>query len=70
MIAMIGRLIEHGNAYAGDEHVELILRDPAARIDRACDVTDIIDNVSFYWLSGTAISSARLYWDNNATRGC
>jgi len=26
---------------------------------------DIIDNVSFYWLTGTAISSARLYWDNN-----
>ncbi len=26
---------------------------------------DIIDNVSFYWLSGTAISSARLYWDNS-----
>ena len=27
--------------------------------------TDIIDNVSFYWFSGTAISSARLYWDNS-----
>jgi pimeloyl-ACP methyl ester carboxylesterase len=26
---------------------------------------DIIDNVSFYWLTGTAISSARLYWDNS-----
>ena len=27
--------------------------------------TDILDNVSFYWFSATAISSARLYWDNS-----
>jgi pimeloyl-ACP methyl ester carboxylesterase len=25
---------------------------------------DILDNVTFYWLTNTAISSARLYWDN------
>jgi pimeloyl-ACP methyl ester carboxylesterase len=25
---------------------------------------DILDNVSLYWLTNTAISSARLYWDN------
>jgi pimeloyl-ACP methyl ester carboxylesterase len=25
---------------------------------------DILDNVSLYWLTGTAISSARLYWEN------
>jgi pimeloyl-ACP methyl ester carboxylesterase len=28
---------------------------------------DICDNVALYWLTGTAISSARLYWDNALT---
>ncbi len=28
---------------------------------------DILDNVTLYWLTNTAISSARLYWDNNET---
>jgi pimeloyl-ACP methyl ester carboxylesterase len=26
---------------------------------------DILDNITLYWLSNTAISSARLYWENN-----
>ncbi|MDW6024284.1 epoxide hydrolase [Mesorhizobium sp. BAC0120] len=32
---------------------------------------DILDNVTLYWLTNTAISSARLYWDNahNPTGG-
>jgi pimeloyl-ACP methyl ester carboxylesterase len=25
---------------------------------------DVLDNVTFYWLTNTAISSARLYWEN------
>jgi pimeloyl-ACP methyl ester carboxylesterase len=28
---------------------------------------DVLDNVSLYWLTNTAISSARLYWDNHQT---
>jgi pimeloyl-ACP methyl ester carboxylesterase len=28
---------------------------------------DILDNVSMYWLTNTAVSSARLYWDNAIT---
>jgi pimeloyl-ACP methyl ester carboxylesterase len=28
---------------------------------------DILDNITFYWLTNTAVSSARLYWDNNLT---
>src|SRR5262249_12540135 len=28
---------------------------------------DILDNVTMYWLSNTAVSSARLYWDNGQT---
>ena len=25
---------------------------------------DILDNITLYWLTGTAISSARIYWEN------
>ena len=25
---------------------------------------DVIDNITLYWLTNTAISSARLYWEN------
>jgi pimeloyl-ACP methyl ester carboxylesterase len=25
---------------------------------------DVLDNITLYWLTGTAISSARLYWEN------
>jgi pimeloyl-ACP methyl ester carboxylesterase len=28
---------------------------------------DILDNITLYWLTNTAVSSARLYWDNNNT---
>jgi pimeloyl-ACP methyl ester carboxylesterase len=28
---------------------------------------DILDNITLYWLTNTAISSARLYWDNRVT---
>ncbi len=28
---------------------------------------DILDNVAMYWLTNTAVSSARLYWDNAIT---
>jgi len=28
---------------------------------------DVLDNVTFYWFTNTAISSARLYWENQLT---
>ncbi len=28
---------------------------------------DVLDNITLYWLTNTAISSARLYWDNRET---
>jgi len=30
--------------------------------------TDILDNITLYWLMGTAVSSARLYWEKQASR--
>ena len=28
---------------------------------------DILDNITLYWLTNTAVSSARLYWDHSLT---
>src|SRR5213082_2826880 len=28
---------------------------------------DILDNITLYWLTNTAVSSARLYWDHSVT---
>lgn len=28
---------------------------------------DVLDNITFYWLTNTAVSSARLYWDHSRT---
>jgi pimeloyl-ACP methyl ester carboxylesterase len=28
---------------------------------------DVLDNITMYWLTNTAVSSARLYWDNRET---
>ena len=30
---------------------------------------DILDNITLYWLTNTAISSARLYWENRGGKG-
>jgi pimeloyl-ACP methyl ester carboxylesterase len=62
-------LLDHGDSYG----------QPAAAITSAVlgrtidghpagDLTrdDILDNISLYWLTNTAISSARLYWENKA----
>jgi pimeloyl-ACP methyl ester carboxylesterase len=60
-------LLDHGDGYA----------QPAAAVTSAVaghtvnghpagDLTrdDVLDNITLYWLTNTAISSARLYWEN------
>ncbi len=60
-------LLDHGDGYA----------QPAAAITSAVkgrtvnghsagDLTrdDVLDNITLYWVTNTAISSARLYWEN------
>jgi pimeloyl-ACP methyl ester carboxylesterase len=62
-------LLDHGDGYA----------QPAAAITSAVaghaidghsagDLTrdDVLDNITLYWLTNTAISSARLYWENKS----
>ena len=53
-------------------------RHPELRPDRhACSTArsegltrdDILDNITLYWLTNTAVSSARLYWENRNGKG-
>jgi hypothetical protein len=63
-------LLDHGDGYA----------EPAAAMTSAVlghtvnghpagDLTrdDVLDNITLYWLTNTAISSARLYWENKVS---
>ena len=63
-------LLDHGDGYA----------QPAAAITSAVlgrtidghsagDLTrdDVLDNITLYWLTNTAISSARIYWENKVS---
>ena len=34
--------------------------------ERILSLDDMLDDISFYWLTNTAASAARLYWENNA----
>ena len=31
---------------------------------KACRNKDVLDNITLYWLTNTAASSARLYWES------
>ncbi len=42
--------------------IETSRRDRGVRQPVGCD--DVLDNITAYWLTNTAISSARLYWEN------
>ena len=66
-VGLAAWLLDHGDGYA----------QPAAAITSAIlgrtinehsagDLTrdDVLDNITLYWLTNTAISSARLYWEN------
>ena len=45
--------------------VQTSRRDTSVRQPVKRDVIeDIVDNITLYWLTNTAVSSARLYWEN------
>ena len=58
-LGLAGYLLDHdARSYA---HIaELFAGKPFGDITR----DDILDNITLYWLTDTAISSARLYWEN------
>jgi pimeloyl-ACP methyl ester carboxylesterase len=61
-VGLAAWLLDHGDGYG----------QPAGAIERtleakpAGDLTqdDILDDISLYWLTNSAVSSARLYWEN------
>ena len=49
------------------DHDVAQLRAHRARLRRAAEGLtrdDVLDNITLYWLTNTAVSSARLYWEN------
>ena len=40
--------------------------DSDGKPERILSLDDMLDDISFYWLTDTAASTARLYWENNA----
>jgi pimeloyl-ACP methyl ester carboxylesterase len=60
-------LLDHGDGY-GQPAAAIISAVRGRTIDGhpAGDLTrdDVLDNITLYWLTNTAISSARLYWEN------
>jgi hypothetical protein len=68
-VGLAAWLLDHGDGWA----------QPAAPVTAAVlghpshghsagDLTrdDVLDNITLYWLTNTAVSSARLYWENKA----
>jgi pimeloyl-ACP methyl ester carboxylesterase len=61
-VGLAAWLLDHGDGYG----------QPAGAIERvleakpAGDLTrdDVLDDISLYWLTNSAVSSARLYWEN------
>ncbi|WP_434581971.1 hypothetical protein [Carbonactinospora thermoautotrophica] len=52
-------MIDH-DAYSYEQISHAFDGHPAGELTR----DEILDNVTLYWLTNTAISSARLYWEN------
>jgi pimeloyl-ACP methyl ester carboxylesterase len=57
-IGLAAWMIDH------DDRSEKMIQRSFAGESEGLTPDDILDNVTLYWLTNTAISSARLYWDN------
>jgi pimeloyl-ACP methyl ester carboxylesterase len=60
-------LLDHGDGYAQPASAmqsALLGRDVNGHSAGALTRDDVLDNITLYWLTNTAISSARLYWEN------
>ena len=52
-------MINH-DACSYSDIADAVAGHPAGNLTR----DEVLDNITFYWLTNTAISSARLYWEN------
>jgi pimeloyl-ACP methyl ester carboxylesterase len=60
-------LLDHGDGFAQPASAmqsAVLGRDVNGHSAGALTRADVLDNITLYWLTNTAISSARLYWEN------
>ena len=60
-------LLDHGDGYAQPASAmqsAVLGRDVNGHSAGALTRDDVLDNITLYWLTNTAVSSARLYWEN------
>jgi pimeloyl-ACP methyl ester carboxylesterase len=60
-------LLDHGDGYAQPASAmtsAVVGRSVNGHTAGALTRDDVLDNITLYWLTNTAISSARLYWEN------
>jgi pimeloyl-ACP methyl ester carboxylesterase len=66
-VGLAAWLLDHGDGYAQPAAaITSAVRGRAINGHSAGDLTrdDVLDNITLYWLTNTAISSGRLYWEN------
>jgi pimeloyl-ACP methyl ester carboxylesterase len=59
-VGLAAWIIDHGDGYGQPGFVGRVLQGDASS---ALTRDDILDNITLYWLTNTAISSARIYWE-------
>ena len=66
-VGMAAWLLDHGDGWGQPAaSVTLAVLGHTSHGHPAGDLTrdDVLDNITLYWLTNTAVSSARLYWEN------
>jgi pimeloyl-ACP methyl ester carboxylesterase len=56
--------LDHGD---GTGQPGLVAQVLAGTLDSPLTRDDLLDNITLYWLTGTGVSAARLYWENTAS---
>jgi pimeloyl-ACP methyl ester carboxylesterase len=60
-VGLAAWFVDHGDGTGQPGLVgQVVQGEPAGELTR----DDVLDNVTLYWLTNTAVSSARLYWEN------
>ena len=61
-VGLAAFMLDH-DAYSYEQISHAFDGHPAGELTR----DEILDNITLYWLTSTAISASRLYWENNFT---
>ncbi len=63
------RFVAQGGDWGNADSEQMALQRPAGLLGIATNMSATVppDDITMYWLTNTAISSARRYWDNRET---